>query len=86
MKINCLPIAILSRLILERMTRRKDRSGLINLSSGAAMAYYAGSGHYSATKKFIDFLSQSLAYEYSSKVDVLTSRPYIVTTSMTRNT
>ena len=49
------------------------------------MAYYAGSSHYSATKKFIDYLSQSVAFECSDKIDILTARPYIVSTSMTKN-
>jgi len=49
------------------------------------MAYYAGASHYSATKKFIDYLSQSVAFECSDKIDILTARPYIVSTSMTKN-
>lgn len=85
MKINMLPIAILTRLFLDPMNARKHRSGIINVGSGSAMTYYAGSAHYSATKKFIDFLSQSVGYENSDKVDFLLARPYVVSTTMTHN-
>jgi short-subunit dehydrogenase len=85
MKINILPMAILTRLFLETMNARKHRSGIINVGSGSAMTYYAGSAHYSATKKFVDFFSQSVGYECSDKVDFLLARPYIVTTTMTHN-
>jgi 17beta-estradiol 17-dehydrogenase / very-long-chain 3-oxoacyl-CoA reductase len=57
----------------------------LNLSSAASTAVYAGSAHYAATKTFDDFLSLTIAQEYGSKVDVLTARPFIVTTPMTRN-
>lgn len=49
------------------------------------MANYAGSSHYSASKKFVDYLSLSVGYECSDKVDLLTARPYVVATTMTRN-
>jgi 17beta-estradiol 17-dehydrogenase / very-long-chain 3-oxoacyl-CoA reductase len=85
MKINCLPVVMLSRLFLKPMMQRKQRSGVINLSSGAATGYYAGSSHYSATKKLADYISQSVGYECRELVDVLTARPYMVTTAMTHN-
>ncbi len=50
------------------------------------MLTYGGVGHYSATKTFDDFFSQALEYEVRKKIDVLTVRPFYVTTPMTRNT
>lgn len=85
MKINMLPIAILTRLFLDPMKTREHRSGIINVGSGAAMTCYAGTAHYSATKKFIDFFSQSVGYECSDRVDFLLVRPYVVSTTMTHN-
>lgn len=35
---------------------------------------------------FDDFLSRALGYEYQGKIDFLSVRPGLVTTSMTRNT
>jgi 17beta-estradiol 17-dehydrogenase / very-long-chain 3-oxoacyl-CoA reductase len=86
MKINCLPIAVLSRIFIEKMAKRVSRSGIINLSSGASLANFSGCVHYSATKKFDDYLSLTLAEEFREKIDVLTVRPFMVTTPMTRNT
>ncbi len=62
MKVNCLPIAVLSRLFIEKMEKRESKSGIINLSSTSVMVSFTGCVHYSATKKFDDYLSQALAY------------------------
>ena len=67
------------------MRKRNSRSGIINLSSAASTTSYKGSEHYSATKTFDDYLSQTLAYENSDKIDILTARPFIVSSTMTRN-
>lgn len=45
----------------------------------------AKSVNYCSTKLFDDFLSRSLEYEYGNKVDFLSVRPALVTTSMARN-
>lgn len=58
---------------------------MINLSSAASTTAYKGAENYSATKTFDDYLSQTLAYENSDKIDILTARPFIVTSTMTRN-
>lgn len=66
--------------------KRKDRSGLINLSSGSAICVFKGASNYGATKTFDDFFSRAIKEEIKHKVDVLTVRPYYVTSAMTRNT
>ena len=76
----------MSRLFIERMQERSQKSGIINLSSGGAMLSYSGIAHYTATKKYDDNLSLALADEYGHKVDFLTARPYMVTTRMTNFT
>lgn len=49
------------------------------------MIVYKGTAHYSATKTYDDYFSRSLSYEISSKTDVLTVRPFYVSTPMTKN-
>lgn len=65
--------------------KRGQKSGIINLSSGAAIAVFKGACNYSATKTFDDFLSRAVEYELKPKVDVLTVRPYFITSPMTKN-
>lgn len=86
MKINILPIAALSRIFIESMKKRQYKSGIINLSSAAATTDFGGASNYSATKTFDDYLSLAVEYELRGKIDILTARPFIVTTPMTRNT
>jgi short-subunit dehydrogenase len=50
------------------------------------MAAFAGAVHYSATKTFDDMFSRTIEYELRFKVDVLTVRPFFVTSHMTKNT
>jgi len=50
------------------------------------MFSYAGTAHYSATKTFDDYFSRALEPEVRHKVDVLTVRPFYVSSSMTKNT
>lgn len=44
-----------------------------------------GTSHYCATKAFDDFFTRTVAYEYP-KIDFLSVRPYLVTTTLARNT
>ena len=85
-KLNLIPIAVLTRLFLEKFLKRGSRSGIINLSSAASMFSYKGTAHYSATKTYDDFFSRALEPEVRHKVDVLTVRPFYVTTPMTKKT
>ena len=49
------------------------------------MIVYKGTAHYSATKTFDDFFSRALSYELYPTTDVLTVRPFYVSTPMTKN-
>lgn len=73
-------------MFIEKTNKRESKSGLINLSSAAAMLVYEGTAHYSATKTYDDVFSQIINLELNSKIDVLTVRPFYVTTALTRNT
>lgn len=76
----------MSRLFIEKMIERPNKSGIINLSSGGAILSYAGSAHYAATKKYDDNLSLALVDEYGHKIDFLTARPYFISTRLTNFT
>ena len=67
------------------MLKRNFRSGIINLSSFAILFEFVQSAGYCSTKLFDDFLSKTLADEYSHKIDILSSTPNGVTTPLTRN-
>jgi 17beta-estradiol 17-dehydrogenase / very-long-chain 3-oxoacyl-CoA reductase len=77
--LNIWPSLILSRWAIGKMSKRKNRSAIINFSSMAAMYPYAGMSLHSATMKFIDFLSQSLHNELrlfpDIPLDLLTVQP-----------
>jgi 17beta-estradiol 17-dehydrogenase / very-long-chain 3-oxoacyl-CoA reductase len=67
------------------MLKRKWRSAIINLSSIFGEINCPYHSVYSGTKRFLDVFSRSLAMEVSSKVDVMSLKPLMVTTPMTRN-
>jgi 17beta-estradiol 17-dehydrogenase / very-long-chain 3-oxoacyl-CoA reductase len=71
---------------LEKVTKRGNKSGLINMSSAAGMIIYQGTAHYSATKTYDDVFSESINLEVKNNIDVLTVRPFYVSTPMTKNT
>ena len=87
--INCYPITMLCYRIIPFMLKRSEqnrrRSGIINLASFLG-EYPAGFVQlYSATKAFDDYLSRSLHFEYSDKIDILSLRPNHVSTNLTNN-
>lgn len=83
-KINLLPIAVMTRLFLDNFMKR-EKSGIINLSSTAALIMTRGSGHYVSTKTFDDFLSRTVGSSQRNKIDVVAVRPGRVTTPMLKN-
>jgi short-subunit dehydrogenase len=60
MKLNCLPIAILSKIFIQKFQKRSFPSAIINLSSGSMVSTFTGCCHYASTKLFIDYLSRAL--------------------------
>ena len=79
--INCLPAVLLTRALLPKMKERRQRSGIINVSSAAAtgpLAYYSA---YTGTKAFVDLFTRSIADEYR-QFDILSLKPFDVSTKM----
>ena len=87
--INIYPQTLLSYFIipqfLQRFKESKKRSLLINFSSTADIVVLPTSAVYSATKRYAEYLSEGIRYEYSYAVDVATVKPGIVETNMTKS-
>ncbi len=79
--VNILPMTLLSRYLIPRMTQRKQRSAIINISSFAGFYVRPYIGLYSSTKVFNDFLSRAIAVEYP-QLDILSVCPAFVSTKM----
>lgn len=77
--LNVWPSLLLTRWALGKMSRRKNRSAIINFASMAALYPYAGMSLHSASMKFVDFLSQSIHNELrlfpELPLDLLTVQP-----------
>ena len=60
----------------------KQRSAIINLSSGTGVFYSPIIGAYSAGKHAVDIYSRTLSVENSDFIDVISVRPFGVITNM----
>ena len=67
---NLASSTFMTKLFIGDFLQRKKRSGVINVSSGAAYSPISYQGCYSATKVFMRFMSYMLEHFYKSKVDV----------------
>uniref|UniRef100_A0A1I8A513 Estradiol 17-beta-dehydrogenase 12 n=1 Tax=Steinernema glaseri TaxID=37863 RepID=A0A1I8A513_9BILA len=82
--INTVPPTVLSAAVLPKMVER--RSGIIvNIASSAAANPMSMWAVYSATKKYVCWLSEILRMEYSSKnITIQTICPMLVATKMSK--
>ena len=83
-KVNTVPMTILSRRLIPSMLKRANRSGIINLSSVAAVLPSYIIPVYSATKAYVDTLSRMIDEDVREKIDVISVRPDAVSTQMLR--
>eukprot|EP01017_Pseudomicrothorax_dubius_P046661 TRINITY_DN8256_c0_g1_i2.p1 TRINITY_DN8256_c0_g1~~TRINITY_DN8256_c0_g1_i2.p1 ORF type:complete len:327 (-),score=90.93 TRINITY_DN8256_c0_g1_i2:34-1014(-) len=81
--VNIYPIALLTKHLVGQLLARTKRSGIVNMSSVAALAPMPLNTPYSASKVFSDFYSRALQLEIGDKIDILTLRPGPVQTAMT---
>lgn len=86
LNLNLFPMALLTRGLLPKMLARTSRSAIITLSSFSIYADLRGSANYCSTKLYNDIFSRSIEYECSHKIDLLSVRPALVTTPLTRST
>jgi 17beta-estradiol 17-dehydrogenase / very-long-chain 3-oxoacyl-CoA reductase len=66
------------------MLKREKRSAIINLSSIAGEYPIPFISTYSATKAYNDFFSQSTQMEYSHKIDILSLKPLVVESNLSK--
>jgi 17beta-estradiol 17-dehydrogenase / very-long-chain 3-oxoacyl-CoA reductase len=83
--INVIPQAVLTKLFVEKLSKRSSRSGIINLSSYATFGALPYNAMYCATKSYNDVLSRALSYEYQLKnVDFLSVKPLFAETPLSK--
>ena len=63
------------------MRERKNKSGILNVSSGAAIVPLAYYSTYSGTKALVDEFTRSIADEYP-EIDIMSLKPFDVSTKM----
>ena len=80
---NIVPISMLTRYMLPLLLKKK--SCIINLSSFSSYSALVGGAGYSSSKLYDDFFSRALAYENKNKIDILSFKPLLVSTPLTRN-
>ncbi|CAD8167445.1 unnamed protein product [Paramecium octaurelia] len=81
--INCIPVVFMTKYILP-ILKKRERSGVINLSSLTGRFAYPYYQVYCATKAFNDYFTRSLQIEVEN-VDFLSLRPGFVQTAMVKN-
>ncbi|KAI6229542.1 17beta-hydroxysteroid dehydrogenase [Aphelenchoides besseyi] len=82
--INILPVTLLSAAILKSMVVRK-RGVVVNLSSAAAMKPVYHWGVYSASKKYVSWLTNILRKDYvDTEIEIQTVHPMMVATKMSK--
>lgn len=69
--VNVIPHLVLTKLLLEQMRNRKQRSGILFVSSISVVSPIAGHSTYGGAKSYMDYLSRAIAHENRDKVDVL---------------
>jgi short-subunit dehydrogenase len=81
-KVNCVPMVLLSRYFISRFLKRSSRSAILNVSSILATKVVPFVDVYGATKQFNQQFSASLSGFYPA-IDVYTYLPGFMKTNMT---
>lgn len=82
--VNIVSMAMMSHHMIPLMLKRKQRSAIVNISSFSAEHPIPYVSNYSATKVYNDFLSRAIEMEYQHKIDVLSVRPMLIETNMSK--
>jgi len=83
--VNMAPQVFLSRKIIPLMLKREKRSGIVNVSSMTGTCPLPYDALYSSSKAFNDYLSRALSIECHKKIDIISLRPFYVSTKMVFN-
>lgn len=80
--IDLLAVFLVNRIIVPKMRLRNDRSAIINIASCTGVYLSPRVGVYSSTKRSVDVYSRILDLENQDKIDIMSVRPFGVTTAM----
>lgn len=81
-QVNVASVALMTRMVLPWMEKRK-RGAVINMGSGSALHPLPMMAPYSASKAFVQYLTEALSYEYAgSGISIMTLEPMYVSTRM----
>ena len=81
--LNCLSHSLILKAFLPKLSQRKQKSAIINVSSLAAVSPLPKVQIYAATKAFHDYLSRGLSYEYPD-IDIMSLKPGTVSTALSK--
>ena len=82
--VNIIPMTMMSHNVIPQILKRKHRSAIINISSFSAEHPIPYVSNYSATKVYNDFFSRAIEMEYQHKIDILSVRPLLIETNMSK--
>ena len=77
-------MVFMSNYIIPYMLKREKKNAIINVSSIAGEHAIPYISTYSATKAFNDFFSRSIGMEYPDQIDVLSLRPMLVESQLSK--
>jgi short-subunit dehydrogenase len=80
--VNVIPYAFITKLLYDKLLNRKERSGIIFMSSSMVVSPQSGHSLYCASKVFSQFLSRALSHEAREKIDVLSYDANLISTKM----
>lgn len=82
--INFQPAYYINQGLIPNLRKRKNRSAIINIASGTGIHLSHNVGVYGTIKCFFDLYSRTLSLQNNDKIDILSLRPFGVTTNMMR--
>eukprot|EP01017_Pseudomicrothorax_dubius_P028486 TRINITY_DN3385_c0_g5_i1.p1 TRINITY_DN3385_c0_g5~~TRINITY_DN3385_c0_g5_i1.p1 ORF type:complete len:314 (+),score=49.87 TRINITY_DN3385_c0_g5_i1:40-981(+) len=71
LNINVYPTVLLTNLLIPKMLKRANRSGIINVGSGLGTVPVPYASTYSGTKALVNFFTQAIAFEFRDRIDIL---------------
>lgn len=80
--IDLLAVFLINRILVPRMRTRTERSAILNIASCTGVYLSPRVGVYSSTKRTLDVYSRIMNLENDDKIDILSVRPFGVSTKM----
>ena len=80
--VNFRPTYEINKILVPKLRQRNKRSAIINMSSATGYYFSHFIGAYSSIKYALDIYTRTLATENKDKIDILSVRPFGVSTGM----